>query len=221
MLNYLKYYNIFNIPQLMGRLVLPWIEDLLEEVAAHRLTPEAASAEIRSRSKQRLTSIPPPARRYLPVLHQLAAGTIPTEEAATQIRRLAIQPYFPPWGFRIFKVAWSFLAVVGLSILIWNASFSIGTRETDGTVIRMNGGKPVIEYSVAGQQHTIEGILSSKPPRYSVGDKAKVLYFPDRPHIAQLNSPAERFLFPLAFIAAGTGAFAVSHFLQRSGFCSS
>jgi hypothetical protein len=61
---------------------------------------------------------------------------------------------------------------------------------------------PIVEYSVKGQQYSIEGDTASNPPQYEVGEDVSILYDPSDPNKAQINKWTERWLFPIIIIPA-------------------
>ena len=73
----------------------------------------------------------------------------------------------------------------------------------------------MVEYHVGGKRFTFRSWLSSSPPAYFVGEKVSVLYRPDNPAKAQINSFTDRWLFAVAFTGSGLGAVLMSFFLPQ------
>lgn len=147
------------------------------------------------------------------LLEDVQDGSLSVEEAARQIRNLAAQPRIPPWLPLLFRIVGVMFAMVGIGFGIYSVYFSIGTAETAGTVIEMKGGtqkSPVVEYTVDGRRFTFHSSISSSPPAYKVGDQVGVLYNPDDPQAAQLNTFLDRWLFPVAFTSVGFVVMAIS-----------
>lgn len=47
---------------------------------------------------------------------------------------------------------------------------------------------PLVEFSVSGQRYTFEGGVASDPPAYEVGEQVAVLYDPNDPETADIES---------------------------------
>lgn len=97
-------------------------------------------------------------------------------------------------------------ALIGIGFGVYSVAFAVGCAEAPGTVVRMVGKemrRPIVEYDVQGKQFTVEGAVSSSPPAYSVGEEVTVLYRPDDPSVARINSFTECWLFPLRSAAVG------------------
>jgi hypothetical protein len=73
----------------------------------------------------------------------------------------------------------------------------------DGTVTRIVGGKTHFEYDVNGVTHSGRSWVQSDPPSHSVGDKIRVLYRPENPAEARIDSFVELWLFSTVFPVAG------------------
>ncbi len=162
---------------------------------------------------RKLFGLQPPLPGLENLLEDVKRGTRSVEDAADQIRDLAAQPHIPPWFPRVFRIMGAIFAMVGIGFGIYSVYFSFGTKETDGTVIEMKGmtqQSPVVEYNVDGQRFTFHSSISSSPPAYGVGDKVTILYDPDDPTTAQINTFHDRWLFPLIFTGAGLTAVAFS-----------
>jgi Protein of unknown function (DUF3592) len=86
-----------------------------------------------------------------------------------------------------------------------------GVRTT-GIVVRLDerssndGGcctyVPVVDFRVNEQVYTFEGDNASYPPRYEIGEQVDVRYDPTNPNTAQIDSPFERWIFPVLIIPA-------------------
>lgn len=158
------------------------------------------------------------------ILDRVKDGSVSTEDAAEQIRRLAAQPHIPAWFPRVFGFMGAIFGLFGIGFGIYSASFSFNTMKVPGTVVRMVGTtqqSPVVEYQVAGKTLTYHSSLSSSPPAYVVGDQVTMLYHPDDPRKAQIDSFGERWLFPVVFTLVGVtsviGSFALPSLLRRFG----
>jgi hypothetical protein len=110
----------------------------------------------------------------------------------------------------VFVAAGLLFLTIGASWIGYQVYWEQGTTSTEGQVIRMefgNGGnhgmQPIVEYTVAGQTHTVRGI-TSKPPAYSVGDKAPVRYRIDNPADAVIDAFLQRWLLPVIFTGMGS-----------------
>ena len=102
---------------------------------------------------------------------------------------------------------------IGLGMATWTIMWAAGgTQSTEGTVVKMvrggKGTKPVVQYEVAGQNHEVEGLLTTTPPAYRVGDKVQVLYKSASPVHAMIDTFTNRWLFPTIFGGIG-GVFAL------------
>lgn len=62
---------------------------------------------------------------------------------------------------------------------------------------------PLVQYQFAEQTHRIQGHIASSTPGYAVGDPVSVLVHPDRPAEGRIDSFAEKWLAPLAFLGGG------------------
>jgi len=101
--------------------------------------------------------------------------------------------------------AWFFLA---------DRSFAAAGERAPGTVIEMIGSrdsdgghtyKPVVEFrDAAGRRHVFTSNVSSSPPQHSVGESVEVIYAPDSPDEAVIDSFVDRFLLPLILGGLGT-----------------
>lgn len=154
------------------------------------------------------------------ILKEVAEGHRTPEEAAHEIRRLASKPRSSTvFASRFLKLVGALGFLVGLGFAAYSIAFSIGAREVQGTVIEMafrgHGQSPVVEYDVNGKRFTYQSSLSSSPPAYSVGDKVTVLYRPDDPARAQINSFLQRWFFAVAFASGGFWCVVLGFFWPR------
>lgn len=149
------------------------------------------------------------------ILDQVAKGQLSTSNAAEQIRKLASRPHIPPWLPRLFRIIGVMFAIGGFGVGCYSVAFGIGAKEAKGTVTDFIGGSPIVEFEVGGQTFSFQSSISSSPPAYFVGEKVDVLYRPNNPRSAQINSFTDRWLFPLAFTAAGIWAVICSYLFPR------
>jgi hypothetical protein len=107
----------------------------------------------------------------------------------------------------------SVFLVVGAVLAVSTWIFVSGARATDGTVIALveaprtseddpGGTAPVVRYQVDGKAHEFRGVYIS-PPAYSVGETVRVLYSPDRPERAQIDSFVQLWLISVVFGGVG------------------
>ena len=118
---------------------------------------------------------------------------------------LWIGGFFLPFGLLFAGIgAWSFVADQKLA--------DIGTS-TQGTVIALDRStdsdgdvsyRPVVEFFDKGQtRHEFTGDVGSSPPAYSRGEVVDVIYDPDGPGRAMVDSFTDRYLLPLVFGGMG------------------
>ena len=105
-----------------------------------------------------------------------------------------------------------FVAVAGWRYLE-DRSFAAAAVHATGTVIRMEGSsdsdgttyRPVVSFRDAGgAEHIFGSGVSSSPPRYAAGDTVEVMYDPDSPDEAVIDSVLDRFFLALVFGGLGT-----------------
>ena len=140
------------------------------------------------------------------ILEQVADGQLAQDKAGQQIRELASKPRIMAWILRLFRFIGTIFTIVGVGFAGYSIVFSIGAKEVQGTVIEMVGGdqqSPIVEYSVDGKRFTHRSSLSTSPPAYFVGEKVSLLYRPDNPARAQINSFIDRWLFSVIFTGGG------------------
>ena len=100
-------------------------------------------------------------------------------------------------------------AVILLGVSIWYTFSSFGFYyngvETEATVVRLESShstdsgttySPVYRYTVNGEQYEYESVNSSSPPSHQVGEVVTLLYDPDDPGRARVNSFWELWLLP-------------------------
>lgn len=64
----------------------------------------------------------------------------------------------------------------------------------EGQVSGIPGGRPEVTYvDSQGVSHVVEGAVSSRPPAYDIGERVDVLYDPEDPSDAQIDSFLERY----------------------------
>ena len=149
------------------------------------------------------------------ILEQVAKGELSSSDAAAQIRSLASKPHIPAWFPLVFRVMGVVFVLVGVGFGCFSVAYAVGTREVQGEVTDLVGGSPVVDYEVDGKKFSVQSAVSSSPPAYSIGEKVSVLYRPNNPASAQINSFTERWLFPVAFTAAGVWGVICSYLIPR------
>ncbi|MDB5384598.1 MAG: hypothetical protein JWM11_244 [Planctomycetaceae bacterium] len=138
------------------------------------------------------------------ILDNVAEGHVTTTDAAARIRELASQPHIPSWAPRIFCVFGVIFALIGVGFGCYSVGFGIGTAQAQGIVTKVIRGSPVVEYQVNGKPFSYRSPISSAPPAYVVGEIVEILYRPDNPASAMINTFTDRWLFPLAFGVGGS-----------------
>jgi hypothetical protein len=102
----------------------------------------------------------------------------------------------------IFAALGTIFAATALAIAVSSWSFASGAVRTEGTV-SSGGRRAVVRYEVDGRVYQVKSSISFSPPAYSVGEKVQVLYLPDNPAVARIDSFVDRWLFPVIFGAPG------------------
>ncbi|OAI53372.1 hypothetical protein AYO44_16030 [Planctomycetaceae bacterium SCGC AG-212-F19] len=110
-------------------------------------------------------------------------------------------------GFVVVGIPFS----VGVVTTVSAIQESADTQLTQGTVVAFEGGnsargpvsKPVVEYHVAGQTYRFTGRVATNMPIHAVGDQVAVLYKPNEPGTAFIDSFFDRWLGPLLFTGVG------------------
>ena len=113
---------------------------------------------------------------------------------------------FPPWTAWVLLVIGPLLMFPGVYFIASAYSFSARSASTAGTVIAMSPGStqsPTVEYFVDNCRFVHKSNVSSSPPRYSIGDAVELVYDPDDPQSAAINSFVQRWLLPLACVMGG------------------
>src|SRR5688500_16944443 len=103
------------------------------------------------------------------------------------------------------------LTVIAAALLLpaaWLARQTISYRaeaeRVTGTVIALqrsgrNSARPVIGYTVDDRKHEMVSEVWQSPPAYDVGDEVELLYFPDSPGDARIDSFIESWFVPMMF----------------------
>jgi hypothetical protein len=113
------------------------------------------------------------------------------------------------------RLPWIFLGVfgaVGLGLLGGalfamqsTLAFQEGALVTPGTVVAVEGGKPVVEFEDrAGETHRVWGTVSSNPPAYERGERVEVRYRPGAPDQARIDGFLENWFVSLVLGGLGT-----------------
>jgi hypothetical protein len=95
-----------------------------------------------------------------------------------------------------------------------SVNFTFGSLATEGTVVAVEDSgeghwRPVVEYQVNGQSHTLRGWAGSdRRSRWAVGQRVPVLYMKDRPGLGQIDSFFDRWYYPLFIFVVGVSLFA-------------
>jgi hypothetical protein len=98
--------------------------------------------------------------------------------------------------------------VYGVSDLLQVRAFASLAVEAEGTVIAMQEGAtkyyPRVRFQTRhGQTVEFDAANGSNPPLYEVGERLPVLYLPDNPRYAVINTFIELWLGPLIYAAVG------------------
>lgn len=94
---------------------------------------------------------------------------------------------------RVFAALGLALLIVAGVLAMARASDLSGAEHADGTVFALSGGAkgfaPVVQFTPAsGGTVPFTADVDSNPPAYQVGDHVPVLYPPDKPHEAVIDS---------------------------------
>lgn len=97
--------------------------------------------------------------------------------------------------------------LAGAGVVYFNTSkFVAAARPAQGTVVALKSGAPEVRFRAQdGREVQFTSSVSSKPPAYSVGEKVEVLYRPDRPEDAEVNSLMALWLGVIILGALGSG----------------
>ena len=112
----------------------------------------------------------------------------------------------PKKVLRIFVGVFGGIGLVFLGVAVYfvaDASrFGADAVRTQGTVIS-DSGQPLVAFIAEGREIRISGSVSTTPPRFHAGDKVTILYSPDDPEAARIDSFSERWLGALIFGVLG------------------
>lgn len=125
----------------------------------------------------------------------------------------------PEWaGPAIFGFLGTTFAIVGGLCAASSIALGMEAEEADGVVVenviapgsRKTLYRPVVEFMARDRMVKFTSGLSSNPASYDVGDRVKVLFRPERPEDAVIDSFLERYLTAAVFggmglIFAGAG----------------
>ncbi|GIW72147.1 MAG: hypothetical protein KatS3mg102_1689 [Planctomycetota bacterium] len=109
---------------------------------------------------------------------------------------------------RVIRIVLGSFLAIGLLLaalaayFLWDAmGFRATAASTEGTVIglawtsstgttshTMHTAAPVVEFTANGQRYRFTSSVSSNPPAYSVGERVQVLYDPEQPQRARIDS---------------------------------
>ncbi len=117
----------------------------------------------------------------------------------------------PAWTAPVFcAVLGSAFLGVAIAGCVETISRGRGTEETEGVVVenlaesgRRTTYRPVVEFTARDRIIRIQGHTGSRPASYDIGDRVTVLYKPERPEEAVIDSFEERFLLPAVFGGLG------------------
>jgi len=160
----------------------------------------------------------PPLDGLEQLLEEVKSGTLSIDSAADRIRTLAARPHIPNWILRGLRYLGIMFFTVGALMALYSVSFSVGTRETEGTVIEMSGSgllSAIVEYQFNGERFELESSVSSSTADLYVDEKVTILYRPGDPQTAQINTFMERWFFPAAFFWNGLIAVFLSFTLPK------
>lgn len=114
-----------------------------------------------------------------------------------------------------FALIGSMFLVIGVGFSWSSYSLLTVAKRSEGTVIKLvqNGQQarhgnragvaPVVEFFLEGNRHEFQSWLSTSPPQFDVGDKVTVLYDPNDPRRAGIESFVTLWLFPTIFGGIG------------------
>ena len=113
----------------------------------------------------------------------------------------------------IFVLVGLALIAGGIWMLYQRSDTSLLGERAEGTVVRLiekaePGETPVIYpffkfKAENGKTYTVKGGVGSNPAAYTVGEKLSVVYDPDRPQDAHIDSFTELWLAPLVLLLMG------------------
>jgi hypothetical protein len=101
------------------------------------------------------------------------------------------------WGAYAATVSWRLQSAGELVTGVVTSLKESKTREGYCCVY-----SPVVEFEVNGQKYTFENENASGQADYEIGAEVSVLFDPSNPHVAQINTFSDRWLFPIMIIPA-------------------
>lgn len=121
-------------------------------------------------------------------------------------------------AFWLVPISTVVLVVLGLWYTYTSFKFSTNGEEVQGTVVRLESStsdgsttySPVYSYTVNGQKYEYESVNSSNPPAHEVGEQVTLLYDPDHPDKARVNSFFELWLLPIIICPVSIGMLVLS-----------
>ncbi|HEX9060963.1 MAG TPA: DUF3592 domain-containing protein [Clostridia bacterium] len=128
----------------------------------------------------------------------------------------------PSIVFKIFFVIGSIFILTGSVLIINQILFLNKACSAEGTVIdmKMSKGKghdkdttfaPVVQFKLTeGENITFTSSVGSSPPQFKIGDSVKVLYNPDNPGNAEINSFLSLWFLQIIFLFIGMVFFIIS-----------
>ncbi len=128
-------------------------------------------------------------------------------------------PSSPPaqWIGLMWPLLGAFFCLLGIGFGLYSLSQSVGTVSTAGAVVEVMSERdsegdlayrPVVEYEVGGRRYKVKAMVASSFWRLQIGERVKILYRPEQPATAYIDSFLERWLVPLIASTFG-GLFAV------------
>jgi hypothetical protein len=96
-------------------------------------------------------------------------------------------------GSGILNFAFLLIGIALLAVALYlyrnTSNFIDSARKAQGTVVALRSGAPEVKFRTEqGREIQFTSSVSSKPPSYSVGETVEVLYPPDQPDKAEVNS---------------------------------
>lgn len=123
-------------------------------------------------------------------------------------------------GPKVVAVVFSLIGLVflmiGVGFVCSSYSLLSVAQRTEGTVIRLVGNgrrgsvAPVVEFFLEGNRREFQSWLSTSPPQFGVGEKVTVLYDPNDPQRASIESFVTLWLFSTIFGGIGVVMLVVS-----------
>lgn len=119
----------------------------------------------------------------------------------------------PSAVFKIFFVIGSIFILISSVLIINKILFLSKACSAEGTVIYMKTSKghdngttftPVVQFKLTdGENITFTSSVGSNPPQFKIGDSVKVLFSPDKPDNAEINSFVSLWLLQIIFLFIG------------------